>query len=304
MKRTSKTAIPITRLKNVGQRFVAFRYSRSIIAATLVSLFLYLNYFCVGRFLQAPISMEKAIWAGFLLGQFVAQTNLIAICATLGSGSWLLRLPWALLLTLIQWISLVSGVNYFLTRQFTIDVAEYESVTLGAYLFLSVALASIPWLVARYVFGWRLGVPGETANPESRFDLREIFGAMLLLALTLGLIRIAGDINSGGTLLWDTRQFLSALPDYYPLVFFNAVVVTPSVWLVLSRKLNPVNIGTALLCIVIVPSWMATLMIGTDMLAFHRPRQIAFAAYAVSQGLVAYCSLLLLRCTGLVLRRS
>ena len=304
MKLMRTTATPVALLRNVGQQFVAFRYSRAIAAAVLVSIFLYLNCFCIGRFLRMPISMTNALWAGFVLGQFVAQTNLIAVFATLGSGSWLVRLPWLLLLTLIHWISLVSGVNYYRTRRLSIDVAEYVSVTLGAYLLLSVAFASLPWLVARYVFRWRLGVSGQDANPESRFDLKEIFGAFLLLALTLGLIRVAGNINGRGTLLWDTKQFLSGLPYYFPLVLFTAAVMIPCIWLALSRKLTAANIALALLCIVILPSWLATLMIGTDMLAFDRARQITFAAYAVSQGLVAYCSLLLLRCTGVVLRRS
>ena len=230
------------------------------------------------------------VFASFLWGQYVAQLNLIAVRVTLGRGSWLFRLPLLLLLTMIHWISYVSGDHYQYYGSFLIDVAEYEWVTLGAYLLLSVSIATIPWIFTRYQWGWRLVGPDEQVESESRFDLREVFGAFALVAMILGTLRTAGNLSSGDSFLWDLDEFLKRWNAFCHPLIINSILVPPCVWAALKMRLTRVNLTVS--CLV----WLA---ISTLLVGLLSAKSLPTICYVCSQSLVTVGSLLLLRWSGL-----
>lgn len=300
----SATAVSTDVLSNARQRLLAVLPIKQIIPAVLISCFLTLNYFFVPWAFKGANDWGASVVQGFLIGQFAAQLNLIAVWATLGNGSWLYRLPLLLLLTTIQWISYAAGSHLLWHQHFSIDIGDYCWVTLGAYLLLTVGLASVPWLIARYGFGWRLGSLDQQSSTESRFDLREMLGAFALLAAVMGLLRIAGHPERGRSLLWDHTDFMMYWSVYSRAALVNFLVVTPSIWAGLNWKVTPTKLAIYWgigIAIVVYPE---TNVSTTPPVRFVRTlvaSNFITTSSVLSLGLVSFSSFLWLRKSGLVL---
>ena len=118
----------------------------------LILLHLGVDFFCPRIVFQASHN-EKV--EGIVLGICMAQLNLIAIWAALTNGRWIVRLPWALLLTMLMWFGLSLGNRLHPESFYRGRFSSDSAIKLGAILLGGALVAQVPLWIARVVFRWR-----------------------------------------------------------------------------------------------------------------------------------------------------
>ena len=192
----------------------------------------------------------KASLSGLLIGQYIGQLNLISVWAAVSTGSVILRLPWALLLVVLMWGSLVFG-QYFAGGWNPSAVGD-DTLFLGFLLGYGCLVTQIPLWIASRAFRWRLVATDDNNDLSGQFNLQQMFVGTVLLAGTLSICRwILSDVKwsqfwLAGLMPWQLWTFL------VPLAFCNLVFVVPSIWAAFLVKATPARLlgATALLSLV------------------------------------------------------
>lgn len=247
---------------------------------------------------NVPSDTLAILWFGSSFGLVVAQIDLIALWAVLAPGRWIVRFPWAALLTAVLWLGLVLG-----NKAFANGISSSDVVVLGTVLFGAVLAGQLPL----WVFGrgkrWRLLPPGENVA-ESQFNLRQLLLGVSLCAVTFALVRplLLGSPQ-------EVPRFDRELSVLLPLVTaVNFFVAVPAIWMAFwpVERLAAVAILAPLVLV------FATAVELQALCALLRPlprpewieAYLMMIAFNASQLLVVGLTLGLLRGMGFRLRRS
>lgn len=278
----------IRRLRSTAAQWTA--------AGVLICGFLLVDYVTPWLFGGGLDDLPSVVCLGLCIG----QVNLIATWAALAPGNIILRLPWALLLGVLMWYSLVLGA-----RVENEHLAPEQAITLGIVLFGGIVAAQAPLWVARRRFGWRLtGGPGEGTAPHGplQFQLRQMLLGMLLVSLALAPARL---VLPKGPMESDSfdRELLVVLAA---VTVSNLLITVPCIWGAFSRRrfILPLILVWLLYCGVVTATEFGSLVA-----ALGPPgpgsEEVALWIYGinVSQCAAVFGSLLILRAAGLELAR-
>ncbi len=170
-----------------------------------------------------------AIAMGLLIGQYIGQLNLISVWAAVTSGSVIVRLPWAMLLTVLMWGTLVFGK--YVEGSWDPNIPGDSTILYGFLLAFGCLVTQIPLWIASRVFRWQLVVGGDNPNHvTTQFNLRQMFVGTVLLAGSLAICRwLLRDVDwrrfwSLGSEFWEIMAFVVTM------AFFNLIFVVPSIW--------------------------------------------------------------------------
>lgn len=160
--------------------------------------------FAVADFVLPAIAEEVGSpgFAGLVAGGVAGQFGLLSIWAVFGPQRWTRRLPAALGAAVLLFAALFLGMVVAEGNR----PSQWEEFVL-ALLFLPLVFLSAQLLlwIPRYVGGWRIvRAEAETnvrATGSRQFDLRDLLGAMVVLAVSLGLAScgFAGERDLGAT---------------------------------------------------------------------------------------------------------
>ncbi len=125
-----------------------------------------------------------------LCGALIAEASLIAFWAVFGPGNLVVRLPSALLLAMATWYAVVVGEWLSALRG---SIPRSLATDVGAGILLIVAVAHVPFWVAKRVFRWQLVQGADDPSPSPRgpwqFRLRHLLLATFLVAVALSPLR-------------------------------------------------------------------------------------------------------------------
>jgi hypothetical protein len=155
------------------------------------------------------------------MGIGVAQVNLIALWGALSPGPVVQRLPWALLMTVLQWYVMVLG-----------GLPRAEAPLLGVVLLMGMMCALAPLWLARRWQRWRLA-PNEQAiaSDAGRFHLREALAGATLLCIALACVKMVIRPESVTFHLRDVLLLLLIMG-----LVANLITALPTVWLMLRLR--------------------------------------------------------------------
>lgn len=141
------------------RRAIAMRYLIAGLGiGMIVTVCCCANVMTPALFSEGPGTSFKAVIVGSLIGAAIAQINLIAMWAALSAGSWIVRLPWALLLTLAMTSSFGVGIRA--------DGGSGGDVMLLLAIFaMAVIVAQIPFRCVKWFRGRQL-----TLSPAVAFS--------------------------------------------------------------------------------------------------------------------------------------
>lgn len=160
------------------------------------------------------------------LGMMIGQINLISIWAALAPGRLAVRLPWALMLTVVMWAILC--VDFF--NEGVSTDALYQS---GVILVCAQLAAQTPLWIGAKLGGWRLASRSQRKRgievAEAQFSIGHMLSGTLLLALALGLIRwtIAGRPAAWSNIVVDPHILVILVGA----TVTNLIIVVPAIWL-------------------------------------------------------------------------
>lgn len=141
-------------------------------------------------FIGIPVVLasESYVLATLFGGTVAGQAGLIAIWAVLGPRRWFVRLPAALAVAALLLALLGAGM--------AIETHLPWSDIGHAFLFLPMVFLAVPlplW-VRRFVGGWRIvrgdAEPELFASGSRQFNLQDLLGATVVLAIMLGLASV------------------------------------------------------------------------------------------------------------------
>ena len=186
-----------------------------------------------------PHSLASAVYSGIIFGQFIGQFNLVSFWAAVSQGSWICRLPWALLLTVAMWTALIIGFRI------PVNGIDYrDAVEMGILMAIGTIAAQLPmWLAAKVMqlkLTQKLGIDTlEPEQAETQFNIRQMLLGTVMLSASLALGRAFLPHRSPGA---DFSFML--LKNHFTYVFLAAVIacnlalVVPCIWLVFRMRLT------------------------------------------------------------------
>jgi hypothetical protein len=267
-----------------------------IAAGAVVCAFLVVD-FITSQFLDIGPEWPQMILVGVCIG----QVNLIATWAALAPGNVVLRLPWALLLSVLMWYSLVLGGRAAHTH-YSLD----DALVLGLSLLIGVVSAQIPLWIAGRLFRWRLvswaGAALEPSQGRLQFELWHLMLGMVFVSIGL----------APGRVILPPGDFRNVHLDYVLFVVLSAVVVcnllvaVPCIWGAFARKtmLVPLAMGWLVYCAVVTAIEFGVLVavLGPPGVSVS-DALFLFYLLNVSQCLTVFATLLVFRGRGFRLLR-
>jgi len=144
------------------------------------------------------IASKSVALAMLFTGAAAAQLGLIAIWAVLGPHRWFIRLPATLAVTALLYAALAMGM---------VADGEAWSDVGRTLLFLPMVFLAVqlPIWTGRFLGGWRIvrgdADPELVASGSRQFQLQDLLGATVVLAVALGLasVGVAGEGDVGET---------------------------------------------------------------------------------------------------------
>lgn len=194
----------------------------------------------IGLDLLTPYFFGEA-WSGpFLTILLVGQLTLICVWGTLVEGTFWFRLPWTILLLVVSWAALCTGV--YLDS----GLVDPEVImALGLVWFYGFGISYIPLKIAAWSFGWRIQLlrKDPLQRGTGRFAIRDIMLGTAILAVTLAIGRrfLPEELPPWSEVL--ARSGLRS-PDFLIgfLVFsiISLVVKLPCIWIALAVADNKI----------------------------------------------------------------
>ena len=250
-----------------------------------------------------PITMDPGpAWpALIMIGICIGQINLIATWAALAPGNVVLRLPWAFLLSVLMWYSLVLGF-----RATSGYLSLEDAVVLAMFLLVGVVSAQIPLWIAGRLFRWRLvswaGAALEPSQYRLQFQLRHLMLGMLFVSIALAPGRVVlppGDLTVLRRLGYEWFALLALL------VACNLLIAVPCIWGAFARVtiIIPLALGWLVYCAVTTAIEFNILV--SILGPRNTPGEMPYLMYVLnaSQCATVFGTLLVLRALGFRLLR-
>lgn len=180
---------------------------------------------------------------GFAIGMFFGQLNLIGTWAAVSAGNIMVRLPWAILLTILVWVSYVVGRSH---SPYNDDHAM--ALIAGWYLAFSCLIIQLPLWIASRTFRWRLIAKDSERDPNDlQFNLQHMLTGTVLLCAALALIRGFASIRQVdiGDTLADATQF-QLLVFLTAFLLCNLLLVVPCIWAAFHAEFTPQRVAVGI----------------------------------------------------------
>ena len=264
----------------------------------LIGCLFFADLFVRGAAEWGPDNAFASIWLGVTFGQFIGQLNLISVWAAVSRGQLILRLPWALLLTVLMWAALLCGC--WLANR---SPSLHEATDYGVVLTLGSIAAQVPLWLASWVFGWQLIAFNHDLTPDdgdsNQFNIGQMLIGTLLLAVALALAKSIlpqGDpyqIGSALSLLRDKTTWVLIGAT----AVCNLLLVVPCIWAAFMMDFTVKRLA-AIVCVVLIVSLVEvaglSLLLGPPGKEFLNVF-LVFAFLNLGQMAVVYGSLRFLR---------
>lgn len=211
------------------------RRTSSVIA--VVGLIVAVCVFCdlligpVFEFADSDVPLIIGLAMGFTIGQL----NLISVWAAMSHGSPIMRLPWACLMLVLMWTSIIVGIRIVNT----LGLNDRDTLAIGIVLLLSCLTTQVPLWIASRVFGWRL-THIDQSNEAGQFNLRQMFVGTILLAISLAASRLLLPTKTSDFVFELDGELSIVLPI---MAAINLITVTPAIW----GALRKLSLGLALI---------------------------------------------------------
>lgn len=186
------------------------------------------------------------LWPYLFMGICASQVNLVAMWAVFAPGPIAWRWPWAGLLGIGMWVTLVvsNRVVYWLDDRD--GFPRSDALLLGGVLFGGMIVAQIPLWIIRQFLAFRLYPPGEPHGDERQFNLRQLLIGIALCSVGLGLLRVV--------LPPQEDQWYGPSPGEIAFILtvvatVNLMLTLPCMWLALTCR-RSMFFGLAMLFIV------------------------------------------------------
>ena len=263
----------------------------SLLIAGLIVLNVVLGMVTVDN--EPDDGLLSGVVIGFLVGQYIGQLNLISVWGAVSRGSAIVRLPWALLMAMLMWSSLILGQAAF---------GKWQSdlvVLIGATLGFGCIVTQIPLWIASRFFRWRLVAEDTADEQRSQFDIKQMLVGTLLLAGSLAICRQLTHNTDREDVTVTIREFGELTAFLIPMAFFNLLFVIPAIWAAFLVKVNKRRLGVATALLALVGP--IELLVICAVLGYGPSASeylnwlITFSALHLGQVFVVYGSLVLLR---------
>ncbi len=146
---------------------------------------------CIGFFIAdvvTPLCFRDSFLALLCLGVVTAQLTVICVWGTLVRGTFLVRLPWTILLLVLSWCGFLWGIS--------IESGSYGAdskigiAVMWAFGFIT---SFVPLKMAALCFGWQI-VQGSTIDHvksnSSHYTIADLMFGTMLIAVSLGIVRV------------------------------------------------------------------------------------------------------------------
>jgi hypothetical protein len=196
--------------------------------------------------LATPICWREPFTAMLSLAVITAQLTVICVWGTLVRGTFLVRLPWTLLLLLISWSGFALGI------QFESGSANIDEILSTAFLWLFGFVTSfVPLKIAALCFGWQIiqdSVVDQRKRKDSGYTIRDLMLGTLLLAASLGIGRMMLPYEEIDLIRVIQASFFLDRDAVLVLSIFGVIsllVKLPCIWISLAEKREkiPFKIG-------------------------------------------------------------
>ena len=189
----------------------------------------------------AVFELRNSFFLVLVMNLVVGQLTLICVWGTLVQGTFWIRLPWTILMLVVSWAVLASGVYIAHGTWGTAEV-----LGLGLVWFYAFIISYIPLKLAAWGFGWRIlkEYQEDSSQAKTNYQIRDMMIGTAILAVTLsiGRILLPGDFPS-----WERVVSKSGLNDYRPLTALfifsvvSLIVKLPCIWIALAVPLSSIK---------------------------------------------------------------
>jgi hypothetical protein len=130
------------------------------------------------------------LWPYLFMGVCASQVNLVAMWAVFAPGPIAWRWPWAGLLGIGMWVTLVVSNRVVFWLDNRDGFPRSDALLLGGVLFGGMLVAQIPLWIIRQFLAYRLYPPGDQQVDDRQFNLRQLLIGIALCSVGLGLLRV------------------------------------------------------------------------------------------------------------------
>ena len=209
------------------------RYGASATIGTLAFCLLLADLLVASVIDVQPENILGCMITGLVVGQFIGQLNLISVWAAISKGSVVVRLPWALLLTVAMWGAFIC--SFQLSGE---TIQQDRAVDFAVMLLIGCLAAQVPLWIASRVYGWQLvrSDLSEDDPSHSQFNIGHMFFSIFLLSISLGLARILLSNLPGQISLVRFRTETIAL--LIATTICNLLLVVPCIWMAFLMRMT------------------------------------------------------------------
>lgn len=184
-----------------------------------------------------PIYFNDFVMAMLFLGVVTAQLTVICVWGTLVRGTFIVRLPWTILLLVISWSGFSLGVGI---KRGTYDADAMLGI---AFMWAIGFITSlVPLKIAAMGFGWQIvqaSSSDHVRTKNARYTISDIMLGTLLIAISLAIIRAMVRIEDIGFSESLRTRFLGDAKGWVLIAFYGVIsllVKLPCIWISLAQK--------------------------------------------------------------------
>jgi hypothetical protein len=210
------------------------------------SLIFLLGIYCIGFWIAdvaTPQISGEPVLALLCLGIVTAQLTVISVWGTLVHGTFLVRLPWTLLLLTLSWCGFVWGISIEQGGPKIDSMIETGMVWMVGFV-----TSFVPLKIAAMCFGWQIIKRSGNSDgglKDSRYTIKDMMLGTLLLAVSMGIGRwmLRGEaidlVSVMQKSIFNQRYGLFLLSIYGVI---SLLVKLPCIWISLGEKHE--NVGS------------------------------------------------------------
>ena len=206
------------------------RFHRVLVVGTIIFASLVVNVASSSVVYQSDSGLVSSVLVGIFVGWISAQINLIAIWASMAPGSSIVRLPWAVLLMIGIWLSVLQPWD------------SGDRALLVAALITAQVMAQIPFRIASWARGYRVRFDSIDRETESRqFGIKSVLIGTGLVAVAMSLLRFSAPTEL--SLDIPQRKLMVTCVMLTPAFITNGIMTWPSVWLAFCSQARLLRIA-------------------------------------------------------------
>ena len=281
---------------------------------SLLLLFVAIGFLVFDVF--APVLFDDtSVPAGTLtLAVVTAQLTMICVWGALVHGSFVVRLPWSLLLLVISFYAFALGVRLSSLSSTPESQIVRQQFYIGFFWLMGFVVSFVPLKILAVISGWRVefvDLPFKAGKSDSQYGTRQMMLGVTFLAVTMGLIRLAfvyQDINVWSLVSSVVYDLGGAVLALWAFCVVSLLINIPCIWISLAQQRRYLLfslMGWGVYCLCMTALGLACLAWLASGLPGWRGSDFAwfFISHQLMGGLILVCCLVL-RGMGYTLQRG